>query len=89
MAAEADRTDADRTDADRLARLVGAAARRRREEIRLSQAEAAAAAGLSRGHYCDVENGHKLPGILTLYLIAAALDCPIGELLPPHWPPPQ
>jgi Zn-dependent peptidase ImmA (M78 family)/DNA-binding XRE family transcriptional regulator len=60
--------------------------RRLRDARKLSQAELAARAGLSRVAYGNIESGAAEPRVSTLMRVAAALDVKIQDLLVPARP---
>lgn len=62
--------------------VVGERIRHVRESLRLSRAEAARRAGLDLNYLWRVESGRCAnPGSENLQKIAAALECPVSELL--------
>lgn len=63
-----------------LARL-GATVRARREELSLSQEEAAYRAGYDRTYWGRIERGDANPTLLTLQAIAGALGLATAQLL--------
>lgn len=69
---------------------VGENIRRRREQLRLTQAELAADVGVSRVTMGSYEGGSEL-GVSRLQSIARALFCDASDLLDPEWdcPPPH
>jgi len=67
----------------RILARVGREIVARRRQIGLTQAGLAAAAGLSPQVTGRYELGKASPSITALYLIATALSCRPGDLLPP------
>ncbi|MDB4889233.1 MAG: hypothetical protein JWL61_1088 [Gemmatimonadetes bacterium] len=65
-----------------LYELVGRAVRGRREDINLTQAQLARAAGLKRSSISNLEIGTQKVPLEQLVLIARALSCDYRELLP-------
>ena len=63
-----------------LLEAFGAAVRRRRKEIGISQGALASAAGLSRTYLVEVERGRRNPTLLTIELLAATLDVSLEAL---------
>jgi transcriptional regulator with XRE-family HTH domain len=55
--------------------------RQRRQQLRLSQTEAAQQAKLSRRTWCEIENGHRHPSDTTLLAIEDTLKLPSGSLV--------
>jgi putative transcriptional regulator len=51
-----------------------------RAEKRLSQAELAAMAGVTRQTICSVENGQYTPSALLAFILAKRLGKPVDEL---------
>lgn len=60
---------------------LGNRIKRKREDLRLSQAELAAMADLSTQHISNVENARSKIGLDKLVTIANVLNCSIDELL--------
>jgi transcriptional regulator with XRE-family HTH domain len=70
----------------RIARQVGAALRRLREQRGHRQTMAADLAGITRGMLSAYETGRQCPSLATLVAILRALDCTaedFGRLLGP------
>ena len=63
-----------------LVRMLGAAIRRRRTFLRISQEELAVRSGLHRTYLSDVERGVRNPSIKTIEKIAQALQVPVVKL---------
>jgi Zn-dependent peptidase ImmA (M78 family)/DNA-binding XRE family transcriptional regulator len=62
---------------------IAANLRRLRKAQRLTQAQLADAAGLSRVGYRNIETGRSLPRVDTLQAVAAALRAPLQDLVTP------
>lgn len=60
---------------------LGARIKKRREELKMSQADLASAAGLSTQHISNVENARSKIGLEKLIIIANTLNCSLDELL--------
>lgn len=60
---------------------LGARIKRRREELKMSQAELASRADLSTQHISNVENARSKIGLDKLVTISNVLDCSVDELL--------
>lgn len=60
---------------------LGVRIRKRREELKMSQAELASLTGLSTQHVSNVENARSKVGLEKLITIANVLDCSADELL--------
>ncbi|MBD5548614.1 MAG: helix-turn-helix transcriptional regulator [Lachnospiraceae bacterium] len=60
---------------------LGARIKRRREELKMSQAELASQAELSTQHISNVENARSKIGLDKLVTISNVLDCSVDELL--------
>ncbi len=60
---------------------LGARIKRRREELKMSQAELASQADLSTQHISNVENARSKIGLDKLVTISNVLDCSVDELL--------
>jgi transcriptional regulator with XRE-family HTH domain len=61
---------------------VGEEIRRKREELRLSQPQAAVKAGVAVSALSQIENGKRSPNLSTLEKIAGALGCEVVDLFP-------
>lgn len=70
-----------KNDQDYLIEL-GAAIAQRRRSLGLSQADLAYRLGMEVPNLSIIENGKTNPQLLTVACIAAALNCPLAELLP-------
>ena len=68
------------TDAVDLIGLLGAAIRKQRTFLRLSQEQLAIRSGLHRTYVSDVERGARNPSIKTIEKIAQALHVPVVKL---------
>jgi transcriptional regulator with XRE-family HTH domain len=54
----------------------------RREQLKLTQTEVAAAAGMPQSAYARMESGARTdPRLSTAQAVAKALRCPLGKLL--------
>ncbi len=60
---------------------LGIRIKRRREELKMSQAELAARADLSTQHVSNVENARSKIGLDKLVTVANVLGCSVDELL--------
>ncbi|MEC3980500.1 helix-turn-helix domain-containing protein [Amycolatopsis sp. H20-H5] len=69
------------------AALIGAQIRRMREARRMSAAELAREAGISKGTLSTLEAGLGNPTIDTLSAIAVTLRLPLGDIILPASPP--
>lgn len=66
---------------------VGQRIKAERQAAGMSQADLARAIGMLRTSITNIETGRQNLPLLTLERIAQALDCAIGDLLPPEqWP---
>lgn len=72
---------------DDVRRAIGAAARKARNELRLTQAEVAASVGVAEEVYGRIERGLALPSVPTLLGIATVLRISPDQLL--GWTPPS
>jgi transcriptional regulator with XRE-family HTH domain len=68
-------------DEERIQQAVGAAIRRRREALELSQERLAEVCGLHRTYIGSVERGERNVSIRNLQRICTALGCAASELL--------
>ncbi len=62
-------------------RDLGLRIKKKREGLKLSQAELASRVGLSTQHISNVENARSKIGLEKLVMIANALGCSVDELL--------
>lgn len=69
-----------------ILKIIGRNVEARRQELGLSQSEAAHAAGISRHTLCDIEQGKKNFRYLTIEAIAQALDTTFAELIKDRLP---
>ncbi len=60
---------------------LGIRIKKRREELKMSQAELASLANLSTQHVSNVENARSKVGLEKLIAIANILECSVDELL--------
>lgn len=58
----------------------GLAVRDRREELKLTQDELAAEAGIHRTYLSDIERGSRNPSLVNIDRLAAALSVTMAEL---------
>lgn len=77
----ADIPDDDRTESN-IAAAIGRAVASARSDRKLSMRALAGEAGISQPFLSQIENGHTLPSMLTLYRLAAALGLSAAELMP-------
>ncbi|SET24027.1 helix-turn-helix domain-containing protein [Thorsellia anophelis] len=68
-------------DSDGVLVLLGNAVRNRRKELKISQEELAALAGIERAHMGRIERGERNVTILNVIKIANAFKCRPSELL--------
>jgi len=64
-----------------LQKCIGAAARRARDGLGLTQGDVAKRAGIAAQVYGRIERGGMMPSVFTLRAISAALGIEPGELL--------
>ena len=64
-----------------LRHMIGASVRRVRNELELTQEEAAEQLGITSEFYARIERGHALPSVPTFYLIVTTLQVSAAELL--------
>ena len=69
-----------RRQIDRIQSPLGAALKRRRLDLGLSQEELANRAGLHRTYITDVERGSRNPSLDTIQKLAGALQVALSEL---------
>ena len=60
---------------------VGVIVKKLREKAGLSQNQLAKSAGVSQAALSKIESEEKNPSVETVFLLAAALDCTVSELL--------
>lgn len=65
-----------------IAAAIGRAVASARAERKLSMRALAADAGISQPFLSQIENGHTLPSMLTLYRLAGALGLSAADLMP-------
>ena len=68
-------------DEERIQQAVGAAIRRRRGALELSQERLAEVCGLHRTYIGSVERGERNVSIRNLQRICTALGCAVSEML--------
>lgn len=73
--------DDDRAETS-IAAAIGRAVAAARAERKLSMRALASEAGISQPFLSQIENGHTLPSMLTLYRLAGALGLSAAELMP-------
>lgn len=64
-----------------LAKVIGAAARRARKALKLTQEDAAERIGVSGEFYARIERGNSLPSVQTFVRMAGALGVTADSLL--------
>lgn len=64
-----------------LTKLLGKAARQRREELGLSQEVVARRARMDRAYLSNLEGGHRNPSVAVVEKLAKALDLSAAGLL--------
>ncbi|MHB0864783.1 helix-turn-helix domain-containing protein [Paenibacillus sp. SEL3] len=62
-------------------RLIAAAIKEKRKEMKKRQNEVAVETGLSRNYISDIENGRYMPSVGTLVKIASCLEMDLNTLL--------
>ncbi|MEK3947313.1 helix-turn-helix transcriptional regulator [Paenibacillus sp. FSL H7-0703] len=62
-------------------RLIAAAIKEKRKEMKKRQNEVAVETGLSRNYISDIENGRYMPSVGTLVKIASCLEIDLNTLL--------
>ena len=62
---------------------LGAAIRRERVALRISQEELARRSGLQRTYISDLERGTRNPSVGSIHRIAQALEVPVARLFEP------
>ncbi len=65
----------------KVSNLFGQRLREIRESRDLTQDVVAQRAGLRQNHLSDIERGVKLPTLITLMRLAAALECNVADLV--------
>ncbi len=63
------------------AELLGTRIREMRKKRRLTQVMLAEASGIPQSHMSSIERGAMLPNLVTLFRLAAALDCKVSSLV--------
>ncbi len=66
---------------EKVSALFGQRLREVRDSRKLTQEIVAERAGLRQNHLSDIERGVKLPTLLTLIRLAAALECDVRDLV--------
>ena len=65
---------------DQIGWVIANQVRARRQEVGLTMAQVAEAAGISKGMLSKIENGQASPSLTTLARLATALDMPVTSL---------
>lgn len=65
----------------RAAALLGERLRALREKKDVTQVALAERSGVRQSHISAIETGAMLPNLVTLFRIAAALPCKVGDLI--------
>ena len=63
------------------AELLGTRIREMRKKRRLTQVMLAETSGIPQSHMSSIERGAMLPNLVTLFRLAAALDCRVSALV--------
>lgn len=63
--------------------MFGARLRELRRKRKLTQVQVAERSGLAQNHISELENGERMPSLVTMLKLAAAIDCKPTELLAP------
>ena len=63
------------------AELLGTRIREMRKKRRLTQVMLAETGGIPQSHMSSIERGAMLPNLVTLFRLAAALDCKVSKLV--------
>jgi len=63
------------------AELLGTRIREMRKKRRLTQVMLAETSGIPQSHMSSIERGAMLPNLVTLFRLAAALDCKVSSLV--------
>lgn len=82
-------SEAANTDSDQIGLSLGRSIRAARHERKLSMRALASAADISQPFLSQIESGHTMPSIVTLFRLANVLRISASELLPAaHQPEP-
>lgn len=63
------------------AELLGTRIREMRKKRRLTQVQLAETSGIPQSHMSSIERGAMLPNLVTLFRLAAALNCKVSALV--------
>jgi len=63
------------------AELLGTRIREMRKKRRLTQVMLAESSGIPQSHMSSIERGAMLPNLVTLFRLAAALNCKVSALV--------
>jgi len=63
------------------AELLGTRIREMRKKRRLTQVMLAETSGIPQSHMSSIERGAMLPNLVTLFRLAAALNCKVSSLV--------
>ena len=63
------------------AELLGTRIREMRKKRRLTQVMLAESSGIPQSHMSSIERGTMLPNLVTLFRLAAALNCKVSALV--------
>jgi transcriptional regulator with XRE-family HTH domain len=63
------------------AELLGTRIREMRKKRRLTQVMLAETSGIPQSHMSSIERGAMLPNLVTLFRLAAALNCKVSALV--------
>ena len=69
------------SEVTRAAELLGTRIREMRKKRRLTQVMLAETSGLPQSHMSSIERGAMLPNLVTLFRLAAALNCKVSALV--------
>lgn len=64
---------------------IGAAIRRQRSKLGLSQQQVAQRMGIQQRQISDYETENNIPGVVTLIRLAIALECKTSDILPGNY----
>jgi len=69
------------SEVTRAAELLGTRIREMRKKRRLTQVMLAEMSGIPQSHMSSIERGVMLPNLVTLFRLAAALNCKVSALV--------
>jgi transcriptional regulator with XRE-family HTH domain len=69
------------SEVTRAAELLGTRIREMRKKRRLTQVMLAETSGIPQSHMSSIERGAMLPNLVTLFRLAAALNCKVSALV--------